>query len=175
MLRVVGGQAAAMHAGTVVLAHAVPHPAPREDTQERYELALRVLERALEALGVATERGELPGEWCPGRHSLHAGPRKLAGVAQRVRMRAALTEALVIAADPAPLRSVLADVHEALGVGFAPETVGAVAELAAADTDAVEAALVAALAQERALEPAEPDPALLAAAAELRPRHDLGA
>ena len=49
------------------------------------DLMADILQRTLSTLGVHAEIGRLPGEYCPGDYSVHAGGRvKLAGIGQRV-------------------------------------------------------------------------------------------
>jgi lipoate-protein ligase A len=78
----------------------------------------------LAALGTPVEVGELPGEFCPGAWSLHAGGVKLAGIAQRVTRGAAFTEAFLMVSGSERSRAVLVPVYEALGLELDPSTVG---------------------------------------------------
>jgi octanoyl-[GcvH]:protein N-octanoyltransferase len=73
--------------------------------------------------------GELPGEYCPGRVSLHlrSGP-KVAGVAQRVLARASLTTAVVVVAGGDALRATLTDVYAALDLPVDADAAGAVSD-----------------------------------------------
>jgi octanoyl-[GcvH]:protein N-octanoyltransferase len=89
-----------------------------------------LVEDALLRLDVKLEVGELPGEYCPGRFSLHlpAGP-KVAGIAQRVLTRASLTAAVVVVGGGGALRSVITDVYNALGLSVEPHTVGAIDDM----------------------------------------------
>ena len=170
VMRVGGGRAAAAHEGTLVFGLAAP---AIEDTTRRFETMAGVLGRALARVGIDAQRGELPGEYCPGAWSLHAGGVKLAGIAQRVRRNAAWTEGMLMVTGADRVRDVLVSVHEALGVAWEPRTVGAVEVLMpGTGWHDVAAALRAEFSAEHELvEPAE-DPAILALAHELRERHD---
>src|SRR5687768_9033333 len=83
--RLAGGRAAVFHEGTIALAHAVPDPDPRSHVDQRFEATAGLLATALGRLGVEARVGEVPGEYCPGAHSVNArGERKLIGVGQRL-------------------------------------------------------------------------------------------
>src|SRR3712207_7304772 len=56
----------------------------RSGTAARFTAMAELVRAALARLGVPAQVGELPGEYCPGAWSLHAGGVKLAGIAQRV-------------------------------------------------------------------------------------------
>ena len=170
VVRVGGGRAAAAHEGALVFGLAAP---VAEDTTRRFETTAGVLRRALARVGIDAQRGELPGEYCPGAWSLHAGGVKLAGIAQRVRRKAAWTEGVVLITGADRVRDVLVPVHEALGLAWEPRTVGAVEDLApGTGWDDVAAALRAELSAEHQLVEAAEDPAALALAHTLRERHD---
>ena len=133
-----------------------------------------LLRAVLARLGAPPEIGELPGEFCPGAWSLHAGGIKLAGIAQRVTRGAAWTEAFVMVAGGARSRAVLVDVYRELGMALDPGTVGALEDLVPGlGWDEAAAAVRAELADRFELVPGEPDPGALALARSLRARHAL--
>ncbi|MDQ3608632.1 MAG: hypothetical protein M3459_07010, partial [Actinomycetota bacterium] len=170
VMRVGGGRAAAAHEGALVFGLAAPIA---EDTTRRFDTMAGVLRRALARVGVDAQRGALPGEYCPGAWSLHAGGVKLAGIAQRVRRSAAWTEGVLLVSDADRVRNALIPVHEALGLAWEPSTVGAVEDLVPGiDWHDVGAALRAELAAEHELVEAATDQAALALAHALRERHD---
>lgn len=173
VMRVGGGRAAAAHDGALVFGLAAP---VAEDTTRRFEAMAGVLLRALARVGIGAQRGQLPGEYCPGAWSLHAGGTKLAGIAQRVRQNAAWTEGMVLITGADRVRDVLVPVHEALELTWEPRTVGAVEEFVPGTAwDDVAAALRAELSAEHELVEAAEDPAGLALAHTLRERHDAAA
>ena len=154
--REVGGRAVAYTGSTVAFLRAVPVDDPRGGIAERYDAALADLRRGLETLGVDATEGEPPESFCPGSHSLQAtapgadgrdAPRKLAGLAQRVRTDVAVVAGVLLVRDHDEIADILAPVYEALAVPFDPESVGGVA-LAGGESDpervvaAVERALV---------------------------------
>ncbi|MCP9489246.1 MAG: hypothetical protein MSC31_05160 [Solirubrobacteraceae bacterium MAG38_C4-C5] len=170
VMRVGGGRTAAAHEGALVFGLAAP---VAEDTTRRFETMAGVLRRTLARVGVDAQRGELPGEYCPGAWSLHAGGVKLAGLAQRVRLRAAWTEGLLLVQGSDRVRDVLVPVHKALGLSWEPRTVGAAEDIVPGVTwqDAAQA-LRAELATRYELLDADIAPSTLAFARSLRERHD---
>jgi octanoyl-[GcvH]:protein N-octanoyltransferase len=166
--RVGGGRAALFHDQTILFGHATREPDARAGTHARFAAMAQRLARALRRVGVDAEVGELPGEYCPGAWSVHAGGVKLVGVAQRVVQGAAWTEGVIVVGGGELTREVLVPVYAALGVAWDPRTAGA----ADVGFDAAVAAVRAELAEEFELVTAEPDAATLALARELRARHD---
>jgi octanoyl-[GcvH]:protein N-octanoyltransferase len=125
--RLAGGRAAVFHAGTLELAHAVADPDPRPGIHDRFETEATLVAEALRSLGLDARVGEVPGEYCPGRWSVNeAGATKLAGTGQRVIHGGAHVGTVLVAEDPASIRSVLVPVYAALGLDWDPATVGAV-------------------------------------------------
>lgn len=172
VVRVVGGRAAASGAGCLVVEDVTVEPATAEGLQRRFDDQTGRLVAALTALGAAPVVGELPGEYCPGRHSIHAGGVKLVGIAQRVVAGAALTSAVIVVTGGAALREVIAATYAALGDEIDPATVGALDEVVpGATVPALAAAIERAYAADRTLVPAPLDDMLLAAAEALRPQH----
>jgi lipoate-protein ligase A len=149
--RDVGGRAVAYTGTTVAFVRATPVDGPRGGITARYDAATADLRDALADLGVDASAGEPPDSFCPGSHSLQADcggrPRKLAGLAQRVRADVAVVAGVLLVTDHDEIADVLDSVYDALGVALDPETVGSV-ELAGGDSDsgrvveAVERALV---------------------------------
>jgi len=125
--RSVGGRAVA-YTGTSTLAFARIEPVDgvRGGLDDRYERLTVDVRRALRRLGVAAERGEPDGAFCPGQHSLQRDG-KLVGIAQRVRQDAAVASGICVVDERAELADVLAAVYDALGVPFDPKSVGSVA------------------------------------------------
>ena len=85
----------------------------------------------------------MEGEFCPGAYSIRSGGGngvKHAGLAQRVKRRAARLEALILVSNTAGLIPVLQHFYKALGLPFRPEGV--------ADLDVSTAQVVDALSRE---------------------------
>ena len=101
-----------------------------EGTDLRYERLAAALIAAFGTLGVAAERGELEGEWCPGSWSIRSGGTKLAGIAQRAIKGAAWVDAVVDLAPDAASRELLGEVYAELELPLDPGTLGSVSEIA---------------------------------------------
>lgn len=173
VLRAPGGRAAAYHDASVVLELAVADPDPVTGVQERFADLGEAMAGALRSLGVDARVGEVPGEFCPGPHSVNAGGRtKLVGTAQRIVRGGFLFAASVVVRDPEPVRAVLVDVYAALGLEWDSRTAGAVADTVPdATAGAVEEALAVAFGARHALVPGALDADTLAAARARLDRH----
>lgn len=130
VIRWAGGHAAAYDSECVIVEILRRHQrhAPSE-LEGRFLHLTEIIGSAFTDLGVKLDVGELPGEYCPGRYSLHlpSGP-KIAGVAQRILARASLTTAAVVVGGGDALRAVLAEVYAALDLPLDLDTVGAVTD-----------------------------------------------
>jgi lipoate-protein ligase A len=126
--RGVGGRAVA-YTGTTTLAFARIEPIEdvRTGLDDRYERTTVDVRGALRRLGVPAERGEPPGSFCPGQHSLQRDG-KLVGIAQRIGSGSAITSGICLVDEHEAIAAVLGPVYEALDVAFDPESVGSVAK-----------------------------------------------
>ena len=126
--RRVGGSAVAYTGDTVSFAYAVPTDDARDGIDRRYRDAMEAVLGAFRAVGASVARGEPADSFCPGDYSIRGGG-KIAGIAQRVKRDCALVGGCVIvrSADRKAIAAVLDPVYSALGVPFAPESVGSVA------------------------------------------------
>lgn len=127
VVRLGGGHAAAYDEGSVLVELITPQARVGVGIEERFAALAAVLEDALRAVGIVPEAGELPGEYCSGRWSLHATGSgvKLAGLAQRSVRGAALATAVVVVQGGARVRTALTAVYEALAIPWDPATAGA--------------------------------------------------
>jgi lipoate-protein ligase A len=143
VVRPAGGRLAAYHEGALVLDLVARHPNPRDDFRTRFAVLGERLATGLRGLGVPAGVGPVPGEYCVGEFSVHAGTTKLVGTAQRLTRYGYLFSAVVLVTDPEPVRAVLVDAYAALGLDWRPASVGAVADYMPGVTVAdVEAALL---------------------------------
>ncbi|HEY8121492.1 MAG TPA: lipoate--protein ligase family protein [Myxococcota bacterium] len=177
ILRLAGGRAAVFHAETVAFAWCIPDAEPRGSIARRFDWMAGVVARALQSLGVDARVGAVPGEYCPGDHSVNArGARKLMGVGQRLVKGAAHVGGVIVVRDAARVRDALVPVYAAMGVDWDPATAGAVEDevpgVARAD---VLAALQREIAREAELIPEQLDGRWLAEAETLAPEHALEA
>jgi len=127
--RLAGGRAAVFHESTIAFAMASSIPDPRLGITERFEIMAKLMRDALVTLGIRAEIGELPGEYCPGRYSVHAGGRKLVGIGQRLIRGAAHVGGVMVVKDSNAVRSVLVPVYEALQLAWDPDTTGAIEDI----------------------------------------------
>jgi octanoyl-[GcvH]:protein N-octanoyltransferase len=154
--RLAGGRASVFHEQTLHIGLATHDSDPRGGVTRRFEQVAETLARAFVALGVDAGVGDVPGEYCPGEHSVNArGATKLAGLGQRVIRDGAYVGGVVVVDGAARIREGLAPVYAALGLDWLPETTGALADEApGVEWDRVSEAIVveygAATALERA-------------------------
>ncbi|RRO20357.1 lipoate--protein ligase family protein [Saccharopolyspora rhizosphaerae] len=146
VLRAPGGRAVAYTENSLVVDHAGPDPGRLAGLEERFVGYAELWSDVLAAHGVAALVGAVPGEYCPGAHSVNARGRvKLVGTAQRMVRGAWLFSAVAILDDAAVLRPVLTEVYRALELPFDEDSVGSIAEEAPGRSlEGFEEALVAA-------------------------------
>lgn len=146
LLRATGGRAVAYTEQTVVVHHVRHELEPVVRHEARFAEFGQLLVDTLRTLGVDAELGPVPGEYCPGAHSVNArGVTKLVGTAQRILSQAWLFASLVVVGDEADLRPVLTEVYGHLGQPFDPVSVGSLsAENPALDAGGVQRALLTA-------------------------------
>lgn len=129
VMRLAGGQAAAYDEASLVVEQFLGPDDAGTDLHARFADMTTLLADALRELGVDARVGELPGEYCPGEHSVNSrGTLKVAGAAQRIVRGAAMVSAVVVVGHGAAIRDVLVDVYAALGRDWRPETAGALDE-----------------------------------------------
>ncbi|WP_186468068.1 lipoate--protein ligase family protein [Glutamicibacter halophytocola] len=138
LVRKAGGRAAAYHQGTLIVDHLEPEHEAVMGQRRRFEVFADIYAKALRRLGVDAQVGPIPGEYCPGEHSVHGLPTadsprsypvKLVGTAQRVVAGAWLFSSVFVVEDSEPLREVLDAVYQAMDVPMDPSTVGAANDL----------------------------------------------
>ncbi|USQ81557.1 lipoate--protein ligase family protein [Ornithinimicrobium faecis] len=146
VIRSAGGRAVACSSATLILDHVQHDPGAQAGMTARFEDFGALLAGVLRDLGIESQVGEVPGEFCPGAHSVSArGEVKLVGTAQRIVRDAWLFSSVVIFDDALLLAPLLTTVYDALGIRFDPASVGSVAsEAPSVSIDLLEAALTAA-------------------------------
>ena len=171
--RLAGGRAAVFHEDTIAFAHAIADEDPRSRVHERFEATADLMARAFGRLGIDARVGEVPGEYCPGSHSVNArGERKLMGVGQRLISGAVHVGGVVVVDCADRVRDILVPVYGSLGLAWSPDTTGSVAEERPGTAwDDVSEAIVAEYREAYDLEPAEIDDATLELARRLAPEH----
>jgi octanoyl-[GcvH]:protein N-octanoyltransferase len=121
VLRLAGGRAAVFHQDTMAFSWVIPDPEPRQGIIARFEEISSIVAGAFRRLGVDARVGEIPGEYCPGAHSVNArGKTKLMGVGQRLVQHAAHVGGVVVVDGGDRIRDVLLPVYDALGLAGTP-------------------------------------------------------
>jgi lipoate-protein ligase A len=171
--RLAGGRAAVFHEQTIAFSWAIPDPSPRLRIQERFQELAEIVAAALRALGVDARIGEVPGEYCPGAHSVNAkGKTKLMGVGQRIVQRAAHVGGVIVVGEGERIRDVLLPVNATLGLEWDPATVGSLQdEVASVTWEATEAAIIEELSKSHRLTERPFDQGLIAQARSLEALH----
>lgn len=146
-VRAVGGRAVAYTEKAIVIDHVRHEPKAGAGLEARFAEQGANIAALLRGLGVDAQVGAVPGEYCPGAHSVNArGTAKLVGTAQRVVSHAWLFSTLVIVDDDQLLRAVLDEVYGHLGLAFDAASVGSVrAEAPTVDATRLEVTMSSAL------------------------------
>ena len=171
--RLAGGRAAVFHEQTIAFSWAIPDPSPRLRIQDRFQELAGIVAEALRTLGVDARIGEVPGEYCPGAHSVNArGKTKLVGVGQRIVQRAAHVGGVVVIGGSERIRDVLLPVNEALGLQWDQATVGSLQdEVPGITWEAAEGAIIEGFSERHDLIETPFDQGLMAQARSLEVLH----
>jgi lipoate-protein ligase A len=176
MLRLAGGRAAVFTRQTLGFAWCVPDADPRASIGARFEEIAAAIAAALRSLGVDARVGAVPGEYCPGDHSVNArGRTKLMGVGQRIVRGAAHVGGVIVLGASARIRDVLVPVYARMGFAWDPASVGSIEdEVGPVPREAVIEALLAELGKRHDLARAPLAAGLLVAAENGEHEHRLG-
>jgi octanoyl-[GcvH]:protein N-octanoyltransferase len=171
LLRDAGGLAAAYDEESVIVDRFSVEHDITQGVRERFDAMAAAVADVLRGLALDARVGAVPGEYCPGEHSVNiAGTLKVAGAAQRVVRGAAMVSVVLVVGSGGRLREAVKWLYEALELPVDPSVTGSLRDVAPAlEVDHVSAALRAGLAP-GAVE-VDPDTALLRAARALIPRH----
>jgi lipoate-protein ligase A len=172
-VRIAGGRAVVFSPTIIRFAWTLPAEDPATTMHERFSMLAEAVVAALATLGVAGAVGEIPGEYCAGRYSVHVlARRKVMGVGQRLTRSAAQVGGMIVVADPGSVNEVLVPVYDALGVAMDPSATGSVADAASVTTDEVSEAFVHQIAAGRPIVTGIVDPSTLERATSLRGDHE---
>ena len=173
LVRLAGGRAAVFHENTLAFGWTMPIDDPRTGIHDRFQELADLMVRAFARLGVASAVGEIPGEYCPGRFSVHnTAGRKVMGVGQRLARAAAHVGGVIVVDDAAAINDVLHPVYGGLDVAFDPGATGALSDTATGPTGStVVEAIVAELETIAVVESATLSRSMLQAGRELLPDH----
>jgi octanoyl-[GcvH]:protein N-octanoyltransferase len=172
-VRAPGGRAVAYTSQALVVDHVSPDPEWPSGLEGRFDDFGHLWTGLLRGLGVDARVGEVPGEYCPGSHSVNArGVVKLVGTAQRMVRGAWLFSAVLVFDGAAVLRPLLRDVYGALDLPFDEASVGSLSEeVPGLSLEAVEEAVLSAYDESFDLVPGELSDTLLLEAQALLPDH----
>ena len=140
VVRATGGRAVAYTATALVVDHVRQESGSIGGQDARFDAFGHRFVDLFRDIGIDARLGAVPGEYCPGAHSVNArGTEKLVGTAQRMVPGAWLFSSLVVLGDEDRLRPVLAGVYRCLGQDFDEASVGSLSrEAPGLDLDAVE-------------------------------------
>jgi lipoate-protein ligase A len=125
VVRPQGGRLAAYHRGSVVIDHVLREANPQAGLKKRFEQYAELHARVLRGLGLDARIGELPGEYCPGEHSINAsGASKIVGSAQRVTRDGWLFSSVIQVTDSHSIREMLSEAYSRIGYPLDPTTIG---------------------------------------------------
>jgi octanoyl-[GcvH]:protein N-octanoyltransferase len=173
-VRATGGRAVGYTPSAVIVDQVAHQPAAMEEQSMRFETFGRRFVDVFRRFGIDARIGAVPGEYCPGAHSVNArGAVKLVGTAQRVLRDAWLFSSLIIVDDREQVRAVLNGIYAALDLPFDSASVGSLASETnvGVSTPEVEQALVAAFAPNARGVPCPVHASTLALAEELLSGH----
>ncbi|PKW17120.1 lipoate--protein ligase family protein [Saccharopolyspora spinosa] len=173
VVRAPGGRAVAYTERSLVVDHVGTDPGHLAGMDERFVGYAELWAGVLRNHGVGAQVGAVPGEYCPGAHSVNARGRvKLVGTAQRMVRGAWLFSAVAIFDDAEVLRPLLTEVYRHLDLPFDDDSVGSVAaESPGVSLNDFEAEVVAAYDERFGLVPTRLADDLLAKAGELVDDH----
>ena len=144
LVRATGGRAVAYTGNAIVVDHVSHDPLAAAGLDHRFEEYGARLALIFRDLGVDARVGAVPGEYCPGAHSVNArGTVKLVGTAQRVVRDAWLFSSLVVVGDEPRLRPLLGEIYAKLELPFDEASVGSLTgEVPTLTVEAVERAVL---------------------------------
>lgn len=171
LLRSAGGRAAAYDEQSLIVDRIVAAPDITDGIRARFDDIAETAAGTLRRLGLDARVGELPGEYCPGSHSINLGGElKVAGVAQRVVRGAALVSLVLVVGSGPQVRELIAGVYTALRLPHDPRVTGAMHDIEPRlSIETVAIALAEAFAPGSS--PVEPPQALVQAACGLTAAH----
>ncbi|TDU90249.1 lipoate-protein ligase A [Kribbella voronezhensis] len=125
LVRAVGGRPVAYTSEALVVDHVKHEPLAPDGLETRFQYYGSLYADVLRELGIHARVGAVPGEYCPGAHSVNArGVVKLVGTGQRVVRNAWLFSTLVVVGGDDLLRPLLTDIYHRLDLPFDAASVG---------------------------------------------------
>ena len=128
--RLAGGRAAVFHENTIAVSWARRASEPRAGIESRFVEVAEVIRKALRGMGFDARVGQIPGEYCPGRHSVNAAGRvKLFGSGQRIVSGAVHVGGVLVVDGAEEVVRVLDPVYRHLDFTWHPEATGDLASI----------------------------------------------
>jgi octanoyl-[GcvH]:protein N-octanoyltransferase len=135
-IRIAGGRAVVFHRQTIRFAWTTPSTDPVASMHDRFRTVAERVVASLAAHGVSAVIGEVPGEYCPGRYSVHVEHTgKVMGCGQRLARNAAQVGGMIVVKGASIVNEVLVPVYAVLGLDMDPWMTGAIADVADVDID----------------------------------------
>ncbi|NEA30575.1 lipoate--protein ligase family protein [Streptomyces sp. SID13031] len=140
VVRAVGGRPVAYTPQALVVDHVKHEPLAPDGLESRFQYFGSLYAGILGDVGVDARVGAVPGEYCPGAHSVNArGVVKLVGTGQRVVRNGWLFSTLIVLGDDDLLRPLLTDIYAQLDLPFDAASVGSLSsEVPGFDADTFE-------------------------------------
>jgi lipoate-protein ligase A len=173
LVRAVGGRPVAYTTEALVIDHVKHEGRAPEGLESRFKDFGEMYADVLRGLGVDAQVGAVPGEYCPGAHSVNArGVVKLVGTGQRVVRNGWLFSALIVVGDDPLLRPLLTDIYRLLELPFDAASVGSLStEVPGLNASTVEHEILAAYAAAEPLAPSTLDEPTMVLATSLASDH----
>ncbi|MEZ5175939.1 MAG: lipoate--protein ligase family protein [Acidimicrobiia bacterium] len=171
-VRIVGGRAAAFHDATIRFGWTRPIDDAASAMADGFARLTRAVVAALASFGIRGEVGETPGEYCPGKWSVHIAGRKVMGVGQRLTRTAAHVGGVIVVDGAQRINEVLLPVYGALGLPFDPSVTGSLSDAMVIPTGDFIDAFVGELCRGRTVVAGTVPDHLLRVAHDLRSDHD---
>jgi octanoyl-[GcvH]:protein N-octanoyltransferase len=176
VVRATGGRAVAYTDAALVVDHVRHESGPVGGQEARFATFGQRFVELFRAFGIDARLGPVPGEYCPGAHSVNArGIEKLVGTAQRMVPGAWLFSSLIVLGDAGRIRPVLAEVYRHLDQDFDPSSVGSLSrEIPGLAIETVESAVMDAYGVAGSAAANQVDAVLLETAKALATHHHIG-
>jgi lipoate-protein ligase A len=172
-VRIAGGRAVVFHGGIIRFAWTVPCPDPVTSMQDRFITVAERVMAMLASFGIPAAMGELVGEYCPGRYSVHINNGgKVMGSGQRLTRHAAQVGGMMVVNDSAAVNDVLIPVYNALGLDMDPTRTGAIADRVKVDVGTAMERFVVQFATGRTISMNKINESTMALASTLQPQYD---
>lgn len=171
-VRIAGGRAAVFHEHTIRFGWTIPVDDPAATMHARFERLADAVVDALASFGISGTVGEVDGEYCPGRFSVHISGRKVMGVGQRLTRTGAYVGGVVVLDGADMINDVLGPVYRLLGLTFDPATTGALSDVTGVAPNDFAEALISRIAGTRDIVYGNVSEAISTTARAMRSDHD---